>query len=999
MRRPKALELQLLLACARAHPREEDEAAIRQLLELDIDWTKFALKAIDHGLVGLAGNTLAGAAPESVPPEIREAFQAFVKQTRNSNQALLNELARLIGQLANAGVETIAFKGPVLAKQAFGDLGLRGFRDLDFLIHDDDLPKTIKVLCECGYERNGKFTAEQFHLIHLLQGQEIMFKSGVGAIEPHTRLTSVKMALDIDYDGLWRRAGREEIFGHQVLTLAPEDTMIVLAIHGGKELWWDIKWCCDVADFIASHPQLDWNVVAERARAQGCYRMLVVMASLARNYLGAKIPDFLVAAESGDPAVAQIIDRIVARWEADDPGGPPSNKTVSMDRLLLHDGMLRQASYVIRTWFLPGPQHIALAKLPGFMRSAYVPIGLAHDLIALPLYRFWTRSQKKADQLRTALAVSPIALALTPASSETRARLKHLQREYRRALDAVTKNPKTNRPWILMGDTLSGLNRHAEAVGCYEKSLAIAPDDPATWKKRHAAIAAHSKASNRPPPDDAPEFDSKSAGGWALRAGYLMAQKRYLMASEASQNALQLSPQHEAATQMGIKSRLYVCDWRRREEDRNTVANSSKSGIVGALSINLKQLVDSEQLSLSVAQLLADRSRHSTEPLWRGERYNHQKIRIAYVSTDFRNHPVGKIIAGAFEHHDKARFEITAISIGPDDGGPVRKRIEAAVDRFIDVNAMNDAQAAAMMRRLEIDIAIDLNGLTGSKRPGILACRPAPLQVNYLGYPGTMALPYIDYIIADPIVIPAENRGYYTEQIAYLPNSYLPFDRSHPISKNQPTRIEQGLPDSGFVFTSFNRVHKLAPQIFSIWMRLLHAIEGSVLWISSAPSPAVANLRREAAGHGIAPERLIFARYQERPEDHLARQCLGDLFLDTLPYNAHSTASEALWAGLPVLTCQGESFQARVASSLLHAIGLPEMVTTSLAEYEALALELARNPQKLAAIRQKLADHRQTAALFDTARYVRDLEKIYANMWQRQQSGLPPEGFSVADGD
>ena len=956
-------------------------------------------RAIDHGLVGLAGNTLVQAAPESVPPEIQQAFQAFVAQTRNSNQALLNELARLIGQLANAGVETIAFKGPVLAKQAFGDLGLRGFRDLDFLIHDDDLPKTIKVLCECGYERNGKFTSEQFHLIHLLQGQEIMFKSGVGAIEPHTRLTSLKMALDIDYDGLWRRAGREDIFGHQILTLAPEDTMIVLAIHGGKELWWDIKWCCDVADFIASHPQLDWNTIIERARAQGCYRMLVVMASLARTYLGARIPDFLVAAETGDPAVAQIIDRIMARWEADDPGGPPSNKTVSMDRLLLHDGIFRRASYVVRTWFLPGPQHIALAKLPGFMSFAYVPIGLGHDLIALPLYRFWTVLQEKADQVRTALAVSPIALALTPASSQTRARLTHLQREYRRALDAVAKNPKTNRPWILMGDTLSGLNRHARAIECYEKSLAIVPDDATTWKNRRAAMAAHADASNRPEPDDAPEFDSKTAEGWALRAGYLMAQKRYLMASEASQNALQLSPQHEAATQMGIKSRLYICDWRRREEDRNTVANSPKSGIVGALSINLKQLVDSEQLSLSVSQLLAGRSRHSTEPLWRGERYNHQKIRIGYVSTDFRNHPVGRAIVGPLEHHDKVRFEITAISLGPNDDGPIRKRIEAAVDRFIDVNAMSDTEAAAMMRGLEIDIAIDLNGLTGSKRPGILARRPAPLQVNYLGYPGTMALPYIDYIIADPIDIPSENRGYYTEKIAHLPNSYLPCAGVRPVSENRPTRLEQGLPDTGFVFTSFNNVHKLGPEMFSIWMRLLHAVEGSVLWISSAPALAVGNLRRAAAARGITPERLVFARFEDRAEDHVARQSLGDLFLDTLPYNAHSTAGDALWAGLPVLTCQGESFQARVASSLLHAVGLPELVTTSLADYEALALELARNPQRLAAIRQKLADHRQTAALFDTARYVRDLERAYAMMWQRQQSGLPPEGFSLTDAE
>ena len=363
--------------------------AIRQLLEQDVDWACFARKALGHGLAGLAGHTLARLVPDMVPGDILDAFAMLIEQTRSSNQLLLNELFGLVERLGDAGVETISFKGPVLAMQAFGDLGLRGFRDLDILIHDRDVPKTVETLCACGYERNGHLTPAQFDLIHRLQGQEIMFKPDVAAVEPHTRLTPLKMALDIDYDGLWRRARRESIFGRTMLTLSPEDTFVVLAIHGGKELWWDIKWACDVADFLASHPQLDWSAIVQRARAQGCYRMLLVATSLARSYLGAKVPASIAAAEAHDPIVEQIVGRILARWEMEDPGGPPSNKTLSMDRLRLHDGVFRQAGYVMRTLFLPGPQHVALVALPRALNFAYIPIGLAHDLVALPLYRVY----------------------------------------------------------------------------------------------------------------------------------------------------------------------------------------------------------------------------------------------------------------------------------------------------------------------------------------------------------------------------------------------------------------------------------------------------------------------------------------------------------------------------------------------------------------------------------------------------------------------------------
>ncbi len=998
MQSPKTQSLRLLLACARAHSTEEDEAAIRRLLDEDIDWTQFARKAIDHGLAGLAGHTLARLVPDRVPGDILGAFGSLIAQTRANNQAILNELFKLVDELAAAGVAAISFKGPALAMQAFGDLGLRGFRDLDFLIADPDLPQTIKTLHDFGYQRSGNLTAEQFDLIHRMQGQEILFKPDAVAIEPHTRLTPLKMALDIDYGGLWRRAQPRDISGRALLTFSPEDTFLVLAIHGGKELWWDVKWACDVADFAAAHPQLDWNKIASRARTQGCHRMLLVATSLARNFLGARVPDFIAAMESSDPVLERIIGRIVTRWEMDDPGGPPSNKTVSMDRLRLHDGLIRKISYVLRTLFLPGPQHITLAALPRFLEFAYIPLGLAHDFIALPLYRAWGNFLMQADRVRSALALSPLALALTPVSSKTRRRLKHLQRAYRIALEAVAADPKDAVAWTIMGDRLWGLKCHMRAIACYDRSLAVVPDNNATWKKRSAAIAARRKGVNHPEFHDAPEFDSQSAEGWAVRAGYLLAQKQYLDASDASRHALQLDPQFEAATQIGIKSRLYACDWSHREEDAHIVTENLKSDAIVIRPINLKQILDSEELSFSLARLRAKKLPAAAEPLWRGENYRHEKIRVAYLSTDFRNHPVGWTIVAPLEHHDKGRFEITAISLSSDDGSPIRKRIEAAAGRFVNAHAWSDMAIAKMIRDLEIDIAIDLNGLTGNDRNGILARRPAPVQVNYLGYPGTMAAPFIDYIIADHVLIPDENRLFYSEKIAYLPNAYLPCDGRRKISGNPPSRADQGLPDAGFVFACFNNLHKLGPEIFSLWMRLLQAVEGSVLWIS-APSPIViANLRREAADRGVAPERLIFARFEKSADDHLARQCLGDLFLDTLPYNAHSTAGEALWAGLPLLTCLGQSFQGRVAASLLHAIGLPELITISLADYEKRALELARDPHALAAIRQKLARNRGCAPLFDTAGFTRDLERVYAAMWERQGLGLPPESFSVPDG-
>lgn len=348
-----------------------------------------------------------------------------------------------------------------------------------------------------------------------------------------------------------------------------------------------------------------------------------------------------------------------------------------------------------------------------------------------------------------------------------------------------------------------------------------------------------------------------------------------------------------------------------------------------------------------------------------------------------------------FEAQDKARFETIAISFGPDDASGMRERLVKAFDRFIDVRDRSDAAAAALIRSMEIDIAVDLKGFTQDARPGILALRPAPVQVNYLGHPGTMGARYIDYLIADRHIVPESRERYYSEKIVCLPDSYQCNDRQRRVASRPPARVDEGLPDAGFVFSSFNGSFKITPEMFDVWMRLLKSVEGGVLWLLDDNPAAVRNLKREAEARGVSARRLVFA--PRKPlEEHLARHRLADLFLDTLPCNAHTTASDALWAGLPVLTCTGETFAGRVAASLLSAAGLPELVTDSLASYEALALSLARDPAALFRLKDKLALHRGVSPLFDTERFTRHLESAFVTMWKRTQNGLPPESFAVA---
>jgi hypothetical protein len=384
------LELRLLLACARINTPPENEASIRQMLGEGLDWTSFVRKALDHGLAGLAGHTLARVARDMVPGEILDAFQVNIVRTRTRNHILFDELTVVMEMLANHGVASIPFKGPVLAIQAYGDLGLRVFRDLDFLVRDADIATAMTILRGLGYERRQALTDAQIGVIQRLQGQDFAYKTAVAiGVEPHTRLTPIKMALDIDYAGIWHRAQKTILSGRTILMAAPEDHLLFLAIHGGKEMWWRINWASDVAAFVGAHPRLDWVAILERARAQGCLRMVLLAASLVRRYFDAAVPNVVTVAELADPLIEPMVRRIISRWHADELLGPPSNKRVSMDRLRLHDGIRRRVLYAARTWFLPAPHHVVWIPLPKYLGFGYLPLKIAHDVFMLPLWRIY----------------------------------------------------------------------------------------------------------------------------------------------------------------------------------------------------------------------------------------------------------------------------------------------------------------------------------------------------------------------------------------------------------------------------------------------------------------------------------------------------------------------------------------------------------------------------------------------------------------------------------
>jgi protein O-GlcNAc transferase len=548
-----------------------------------------------------------------------------------------------------------------------------------------------------------------------------------------------------------------------------------------------------------------------------------------------------------------------------------------------------------------------------------------------------------------------------------------------------------------LGNTYKDLRQYEEALDAYTRTLAIQPDHADAHHNRGMTLVEMGRGPEAIDDfDRAIELNPRHAKAHFLRGPLLYGLQRYEEAIASLKRAVELEPDLDHAKGLYLNVKMLLCDWTGFESLSAELksAERERSGVSYPFQLLICGSTAAEQLACA-RYLITKRYPAFPQPLWNGERYEHRRIRIAYVSSDLRDHPVSYLAAGLFSRHDRSRFETFAISSGVEEATPVRERMKGLFEHFIDVDRMNDREAAELMRRLEIDIAVDLNGFTDGARLNLFARRPAPVQVNYLGFAGTLGQDYCDYIVADRFVIPEDARQHFQEKVVYLPNSFMVNDADRPVSAHTPSRKEAGLPDSGFVFCCFNNTFKITPNLFDVWMRLLRDVDGSVLWLSSSNPFVVANLRREAAARGVDPDRLIFATRVPSNADHLARHRLADLFLDTLYYNAHTTAADALWAGLPVLTCAGETFASRVAGSLLTNIGLPELITASLTDYEALAQALARDPERLAGLRARLARNRDVYPLFDTDRFTRHMESAFTAMWERTQRGEPPASFAV----
>jgi predicted O-linked N-acetylglucosamine transferase (SPINDLY family) len=562
---------------------------------------------------------------------------------------------------------------------------------------------------------------------------------------------------------------------------------------------------------------------------------------------------------------------------------------------------------------------------------------------------------------------------------------------------AILLNPDDAIAYYNRGDVLRVLKRLNEALASYNEAIAVRPEYAEAYcnrgallqelKEWDAALASY---------DRCIEIDSSIFDAYHNRGNALIHLKQFVAAIASYDRAVILNPDFRFLLGTRMHAKMHICDWGDLESDVDRLTAGIEADAPVSPPFPVVALLNSVRLQHKAAQIwvrMEQPAEHTLPQILR--RSARDKIRLGYFSADFYDHPVAVLATEFLETHDRSKFEVTAFSFGPDTQDSVRKRIESAFDRFIDVREKSDEEIVFLARSMNIDIAVDLGGHTGNSRTRIFALRAAPIQINYLGYPGTMGAEYMDYLIGDRMVVPEAHQRHYTEKVVYLPNSYLPHDSSRAIANTVFTREDLGLPPTGFVFCCFNNNYKITPETFDSWMHILRRIENSVLWLAQNNPTAASNLRREALRRGVDAERMIFAGRTASLPEHLARQRVADLFLDTRPYNAHATALDALWAGLPVLTCIGEGFAGRVAASLLNAIELPELITATPTQYENLAVQLAENPQHLAQIRQKLARNRRETSLFDTGAFTKHLEAAYAKIYERYQANLPPKHIYV----
>ena len=515
---------------------------------------------------------------------------------------------------------------------------------------------------------------------------------------------------------------------------------------------------------------------------------------------------------------------------------------------------------------------------------------------------------------------------------------------------------------LVLASARLDLNRYDEALVAFDRLVALAPDD---------------------------------VEAWAGRARALSDLARWSDVVACCDRVLALDPGYRYVKGQRVFARLQLADWDGIEDEAAAVVADVRRSLPASPPLEFLAISDSAADQQACAAAFSATALPPSPPEWTGPPPSHRGIRVAYVSPDFGNHAVSFLIAGLFAFHDRSTFETFALSLGPDDGSEMRRsRLPPTFEHFIDVSERSDAEIVAMIRELEIDICVDLAGHGKGGRTGIFAARPAPIQVSFLGFPATMGASCYDYIIADPIVIPEDRQASYTEAVVHVPDSFQPNDARRPLPAWPPSRAEMGLPEDGFVFACFNSTYKIGPGIFAVWMRLLDAVPGSVLWLLARDAAGNDRLREEARRRGIDPGRLVFAEPLPHKQ-HLTRMQLADLFLDTLPFNGRATISDALWSGVPVVTCSGEAFSSRMAASLLKAIEIPELVAADLDAYEALALRLAQQPDECTSLKMRLVSTRSSVPLFDTRRFTRNLEAAYRKMRGRAKDGEPPAPITV----
>jgi predicted O-linked N-acetylglucosamine transferase (SPINDLY family) len=645
---------------------------------------------------------------------------------------------------------------------------------------------------------------------------------------------------------------------------------------------------------------------------------------------------------------------------------------------------------------------MALAQDLGELGTRIARFFLGRDRLAAMLHKRG-KALLERGRLEESLASCESALRIKPDFSQAfygrgnalmgLARIEEARACYQRAVEL---EPDYADAHYNLGLALQRLRRAQEALASYDRALALKPGDAEALNNRgnvlvdlrrpDLALSSYERALSIRP-------DYASA---CYNVGLALQELgRPEEAARRFERVLELAPDYPFAKGKLLHAKMLSCEWADLSRLADSVEADIEAGKKSAEPFGHQAVSRSARNLRRCAEIFAAEN-YPPAPvgLWGGERYDNPRIRIGYVSGEFRQQATAILMTGLLEHHDRSRFEIYAFDNGWDDGSEIRARINRAVDAIVDVSRLEDAEAAATLCERKIDILVNLNGYFGRERLGLFRYRPCPVQVNYLGFPGTLGVNYMDYILADAHVLPPDHEACYSERVVRLPDTYQVNDSRRPIAQRTPTRAECSLPEAAFVFCCFNNNYKITPEQFDVWMRLLKAVDGSVLWLIEDNPAAAANLRREAERRGVPARRVVFAA-RMNPDEHLARHRLADLFLDTLPYNAHTTAADALWAGLPLLTCTGSTFPGRVAGSLLKAAGLPELITESLAGYEARALELARTPAMLAEMRERLARNRASCALFDTDRYRRHLEAAYTTMWERYQRGDPPAAFEV----